>query len=99
MDQNNPTHPDLWLLLERLKAGDRKVIKDYVDLYYQPMLFLVNAFVRNTPLAKEIVQNGFVKLYTASNREKLSTPGHVKGFLFKVVKNESIDYIRGSQLR
>lgn len=65
-----------------------ELVDEYSDMLYSFALSRVN----DPPLAKDMVQETFIKAY--QNRQKLEGISSIKSWLFKVLKNGIIDHYR-----
>jgi len=57
-------------LINRLRAGDPKVVQNFVDQYQQLVLRTARGFVRNTEDARDITQDVFVDFLSNLHRFK-----------------------------
>ncbi|MGV8096585.1 MAG: RNA polymerase sigma-70 factor [Mangrovibacterium sp.] len=63
------------------------------DEYYSPLCLFANKYLSDLDLARSLVQELFVDLWL--KREKLTVHGDsVKFYLYKAVRNKSVDYLR-----
>jgi RNA polymerase sigma-70 factor, ECF subfamily len=83
---------DLAVLFDRLKAGDKDVIKEYYHQYYWRLYQAAAGFLGDQSVAQDIVANAFGKL--ENNRQQMNDPGHVYRWLVVVVKNDAIGHFR-----
>ena len=84
--------PDVGLLLERARAGDREAFVGIVRLYQQKVFIMAFSILRNKEDALDAVQETFLRLYQKSGTYR---PGHsFQGWLLEIAKNVSIDYYR-----
>jgi RNA polymerase sigma-70 factor (ECF subfamily) len=66
------------------------------DEYYSPLCLFANKYLCDLDLARSLVQELFVDLWL--KREKLTVHGDsVKFYLYKAVRNKSVDYLRASK--
>ena len=55
-------------LLYQLKNGDEQAYKTIFDNYYSLLVAFARKYLHDIDLAKEVVQNDFVKLYDSKKR-------------------------------
>lgn len=79
-------------LIERLKAGDPDSFSDIFSAYYKDLVFFAYSFTRELPVAEDIVQDTFVKLW--EDHEKQNVTVSLKSILLKSVQNKCIDWHR-----
>ncbi|NOU48040.1 MAG: RNA polymerase sigma-70 factor [Bacteroidales bacterium] len=78
-------------LIEGLRSGDRKIFEEIFRMYYSPLCRYCLRYVSDTQIAEEIVQDLFFRLW--EKREKLILHLSLQSYLYKSVKNYSINYI------
>lgn len=83
-------------LLERLKAGDRKIFTQLFDYYYSSLVIFADRYLHNQESAEDIVQSVFVKMW--ENREALKAVS-IRFHLVNSVRNSCLDVIRKSGTR
>jgi len=77
--------------------GKEKIFDYFFRQYYAMLCFFAESIIRNEEDAKDIVQDCFVKLWhDAAITEKAAS---VKSFLYTMVRNRCIDYIRKQKVR
>lgn len=81
---------ELQLLAARLKAGDREAFDGLFRSAYASLVKYCFRFVADEDIAKEIVQDFFVKLWT--NRESLAI-NSINSYMMQSVRNMSLSYI------
>jgi len=79
------------LLLERLKADDRKVFTMLFEYYYTGLVIFADRYMHDTELAEDIVQSVFVRLW--ENRHAIKSSS-IRYYLANSVKNNCIDVVR-----
>ncbi|MCK0147228.1 RNA polymerase sigma-70 factor [Arenibacter sp. F26102] len=65
-------------------------------LYYPRLLLIANNYVASKEEAEEIVQEVFIKLWKNRSGINIKT-NNINGYLFKMVKNGCLDYLRKSK--
>jgi RNA polymerase sigma factor (sigma-70 family) len=87
MDKN----PDK-LLLERLKKGDAKALKEAHDRYHKSVLNAAYLQLNNAASVEDIKQDVFTALW--NNREKIEVNIALLPYLLAMAKNKAIDLLR-----
>jgi RNA polymerase sigma-70 factor (ECF subfamily) len=84
-------------LINRIRKDDVKafelLVKEYSDSLYQFAL----RNLKDSQAAKDIVQDVFVKIW--NNRKTISIKSHVKPYLFRMVRNKSLDFVRHNAVK
>jgi RNA polymerase sigma-70 factor (family 1) len=78
--------------LVAFRDGDQGVFKLVYDRISKPLLYFVSNIIDSQPDAEDIVASAFLKLYRA--RESMQSFDHIKRWLYVIVRNEAIDYLR-----
>jgi RNA polymerase sigma-70 factor (family 1) len=84
-------------LLEKLIDGDESAFKYLFDSHYRALTNFAYRFFRDADLAKDVVQNVFVKIY--QNRPSLRTVDDIKNYLYKAVYNECLNELKKQDVR
>jgi len=80
------------ILMTSFRAGEKDAFKWIHDQMIRPLTFFVENIIFSHIDAEDIVANAFYKLYKA--REGLKSYEHIKRWLYVIVRNEAIDYLR-----
>jgi len=80
------------LIIDSLKEGDESAFKYIYENHKKALFAFVNSYTKSTPLTKDIVQDTFIKLWTA--RETLEEDSSVVSFLYRTAYNTFIDSYR-----
>lgn len=75
-----------------LQQGGEEGLEFFFQHYYTPLTYFAGNLLEDGCLAEEIVSEAFVKLW--HHREKLSSPAHLKHWLYQAVRNTCIDHQR-----
>lgn len=67
-------------------------IKDYFKEWYPGLVVFAQQFVSSVTEAEDVVQNAFIKLFENFEGEK--DINAVKGYLYKIIRNECINLIK-----
>ncbi len=76
---------------KRLQRGDKDALKQLFDVYYDDLFHYGMKLVLNREIAEEIVQDIFISLWEKHKERDISSFRH---YLFKAVKNRSINYLK-----
>jgi RNA polymerase sigma-70 factor (ECF subfamily) len=79
-------------LLEKIKNGDDKAFGFLFQNNYAQLCTFANDFLHKTDIAEEIVQDIFLKLW--NSRNEISINHSLRAYLYKMVQNYSLNYIR-----
>jgi RNA polymerase sigma-70 factor (ECF subfamily) len=88
---------ELEIVIRKLRSGDEKFYKSVFYEYYPLLTFFANKYVNDLEIAKEIVQDFFVKLY--EKRFSLNIDSSFKSYLYKSVYNSCLNYLNQITLR
>lgn len=84
------------LLIQRIIEGEEYAYEIAFLKYYTPLCQYTWKYVRSEELSKEIVQEVFTEVW--EGRKSLNPTGHLRGFLFEVVRNKALDYIKHQKI-
>lgn len=76
---------------------DHKKFKTLFAESFESLVNYCRSFVKDDSVAKDIVQDAFISLW--ENKDHLDTDTHLKSFLFTVVKNQAINYLKHQKIR
>lgn len=79
-------------LLRLVAEGNGLAFRRLFDLYNKKLFTFAEAMLKSSADAEEIVQDSFTKLWM--NRDKLEGIENPGNYLYKMVRNRSLDYIR-----
>jgi RNA polymerase sigma-70 factor (ECF subfamily) len=79
-------------ILEKLKEGDPLAYNQLFDKYYMPLCVYSLKYCDSFPLAEDIVQDLFVKLW--DEKIYLKFDNAISPYLFKAVKNNTLQLIK-----
>jgi RNA polymerase sigma-70 factor (ECF subfamily) len=85
------------VLFEDIKKGDEKAFERLFHSYYSHLCLFAEHYVRNRAEAEEIVQDTFVSIW--EKKDKISITTSVKNYLFRSVKNSSLNYLKHNQIK
>lgn len=79
-------------IVKRLKQGDEQAFRTVFEMYHHKLFNFSLKFVHADEVAKEIVQNVFLKVWR--NRRKLNPQLSFQAYLFKITKHENFKYLK-----
>ncbi len=79
-------------LLQKICQGNEAFFTKAFDLYYSPLCYFANKYIRDLDESRSIVQQVFVDLWI--KRNSLQIQQSLKGYLFKSVQNSSLDFLK-----
>ncbi len=75
-----------------IRSGDEKAFETAYRLYANNLYIVAKSYVQDDFIAEEIVQKVFIRLW--DKRKELDIRTNVNGYLFMMVKNKCLDYLR-----
>ena len=87
--------PDYDEVINGCLKGDRRAQQQVYQLFYGKMLPVCLRYTQNIDQAKDIVQDGFIKVFT--NIEKYNRKGSFEGWIRRIMVNTAIDFFRKSK--
>jgi RNA polymerase sigma-70 factor (family 1) len=84
-------------IIKRIRIGDKKALEEVYWLYCDELHQLAFKFLRDEQLAKDAVQDIFIKLWL--NRLNLNNQKSLKGFLFVSLKNHVLNMLKINKRR
>lgn len=79
-------------LIKRLVKGDEKAFKKVYDTYYDKLFFYCLQFVKSEELARELLQDVFVKFW--SQRKNINPELSLNAYLYKITRNHTLDFLK-----
>jgi RNA polymerase sigma-70 factor (ECF subfamily) len=86
---------DIYLLIEKIKSGDRDAFVSITNLYQRKVFAVAYSFFRNKEDALDIVQETFLRVYQKINMFKQGK--NFQNWLLQITKNLCIDFYRKQQ--
>ena len=80
--------------IKALKAGDESALRTIFERHNRKMLHFAKSIVKYQEVAEEIVAESMVKLW--QQRETFETSDNVNAFLYVVIRNLGVNYIKSS---
>lgn len=84
--------PDDLILIDNLRAGQSKGLEGLFHRYFSSLVAFARRFTRDQDAARDVVQDVFFRLW--KNRESLKITSSVKSYLFRSVRNQSLNLLR-----
>ncbi len=78
--------------VEQMRNGDAAAFEKLFNLYCQPLINFARRYVRDTPVAENVVQDVFLKIWT--NRSRLDPALSIKTYLYTAVRNQALKHLR-----
>jgi len=78
-------------LFHSLAKGDEHAFEQLYRLYFPRLYAFSNKIIRDNGLAKDVVQNVYIKLWETRSSLSFENP---EAFLYQMVRNASLNYIR-----
>lgn len=75
-----------------LKNGEEKALAFFIKKYYAALTYFSFSITRDDSFAEEASSDAFIKLW--ERRENFNAEYALKSFLYQVVKNASINYLK-----
>ena len=83
---------DINILLSRISDdSDERAFKHFFDHYAGRLYQFAFSFLKNKPIAEEVVSDVFFKVWI--NREGIKNIENIKGYLFKATYNTTLNYL------
>lgn len=79
-------------LLKRLADDDEKSFEYIFNFYYKQLKSYATSFLLDPVLSQDIIQEVFFKVW--DNRKSLEIKGSLRAYLYRMVHNQCLDYIR-----
>lgn len=78
--------------MEQVRSGDKKAFEELVLLHRKSAIGFAYRLIKDSYLSEDIVQESFAAIYI--NRNTYKPKNSFKTFLFAIVRNKCIDYLR-----
>ena len=76
----------------RFLQGDFAALETLVEAYSDALVRFAYCYVKDSAAAEDIMEDAFAALIV--KRRRFSTDGNLRAYLYKTVRNKSIDYLR-----
>jgi RNA polymerase sigma-70 factor (ECF subfamily) len=84
-------------LYQQYLEGDNNSLEELVKLYNDSLIFYINGFVDNISVSEDIAADTFVEIIV--KKSKFKNDYMFKTWLFKIARNNTIDYLRKQSKR
>ncbi len=85
MDNGESSYP-------RFLDGDESAFREIVDMHSENLIFFINRYVNNIPVAQELSEDVFVEILIHKRRYNFKTS--LKTYLFAIGHNKAVSYVR-----
>ena len=75
-----------------LVQGEEAGLNFFFELYYTPLTWFALKLTDDEGAAEDVVTEAFLKLW--NHRHELKSPAYIKAYLYRVVRNACIDFLR-----
>ncbi len=82
--------------VNKIRKGDECAFRDLFKAYYQRLVNYARRYVHDTDIAENIVEDVFLKIW--NDRKKLHIAISLQAYLFKAVRNHSLNYVKRLKL-
>lgn len=89
---NNPSAKQIRILVERISESDKEAFNSLFRSLYPQLVKYAMRFTHSKVVASDITQDAFVTLW--DKRAELDEQQSVKAYLYRIVRNSSLNYIR-----
>jgi RNA polymerase sigma-70 factor (family 1) len=79
-------------LINQIKMDNPQGLKDVYKTYYNPLFVFAQSYLRDTELARDIVQMTFIKVW--EKRHELNPELPLTPYLFQIIRNRCINEIK-----
>ncbi len=83
------------LIFRNIQKGDKTAFEVLFKRFYPRLYDFAFKVVRNKEISEDIIQDIFIKLW--ERKEKIK-PVNIEGFIFKILKNQCITYLRSIRI-
>ncbi|MDR2042232.1 MAG: sigma-70 family RNA polymerase sigma factor [Tannerella sp.] len=83
-------------LIDGCKKGNRRAQKELYDAYSRKMMGVCLRYVNDRETARDLLQDGFVKVFTAM--DTYTGTGSFEGWMRKIFVNCALEYLRKSDV-
>lgn len=83
-------------IVEKIRQDDERIFEYLFKTYHSRLCFYCYRIIGNNDSVKEIVHDVFINIWI--NRKKWQPQSSIKAYLYKAVKNRSINYLKQQRL-
>ena len=84
-------------VIKLIRKGDENAFRMIFNAYFPSLLSFAKEYVLDEEVAKNLVQEAYVKLW--EKRESLSDDSNLKAFLYHILRNSSLNHLKGEKVR
>ncbi|WP_370479743.1 RNA polymerase sigma factor [Tamlana flava] len=84
------------LILEEISKQNRRVFKNVFNKHYKELVIYANGYLFDQPSSEDIVQEVFIYLW--ENANKLEVKRSLKAYLYTMVRNRCINYLKSIKI-
>ncbi len=84
-------------IIELLRDGNESVFERVFKEYFKRLHAYAYTFLKDEPMAEEIVQNVFCRIW--EKKDQLNSSGSLKAYLYRAVHNESLNYLKHHKVK
>jgi RNA polymerase sigma-70 factor (ECF subfamily) len=84
------------ILIDKINKGDIDTFRLFFESFYPSLCIFARKYLYETDAAADIAQEAFIKLFNAIEDSKEITSA--KAYLYTIVKNDSLNYLRRQSL-
>lgn len=81
---------------DAFRKGDERAFRLYYESYYHALCLWVLRIMKEETLMHDMVQEAFITLW--KSRETLESELHLKMFLYQVVRNRCLNYLKSKKI-
>lgn len=81
-------------LLRLVQKGDKQAMKKVYDSYIRYLTAVCSRYITDSEDVKDVLQDSFLKIFSAINAFEYRGQGSLKGWMTKIVVNETIRFIK-----
>ena len=83
-------------LIEGCRKGERRAQKEHYDAHSRKMMGVCLRYVNDRETARDLLQDGFVKIFTSM--DSYTGSGSFEGWMRKIFVNCALEYLRKSDV-
>ncbi|MBB6274538.1 RNA polymerase sigma-70 factor (ECF subfamily) [Pedobacter cryoconitis] len=84
-------------IINLIKEGNKDAFEQTFRTFYKMLRAYAYTFIKDNEGAEEIIQNVFCRIW--ERRDQLKTDGSLRSYLYRVVHNESLSYLRHQKVK
>ncbi len=84
-------------IITQIKNGDEQAFEQIYKEYYARLFHYLKGYLKESEEIKDVIQNTFIALW--NNKSSLTEDTRIYSWLFTVVRNQCLNYIRDKETR